>query len=251
LLDGRTRLSREGQPVHHYCGLAAFAEHTIVAESACVPMPERVPFEIGAVIGCAVATGVGAVVNTANVTPGNSVAVFGLGGVGLSCVMGAVAAGASRIFAIDTEAAKLTMAVDLGATHPLPASDGVVKTIRGETSGRGADFVFEAVGIPGVQRQCVDAARPGGTVVFSGLTPVGVDTAMSASALTRQEKAILGSYYGSCDPVVDFPRFAQMYLDGRLPLNDLIRRTYSLEQINEAYADLVRGQPGRGVVLFG
>ncbi|AIE85804.1 zinc-binding dehydrogenase [Fimbriimonas ginsengisoli] len=250
MLDDTTRLSQNGEPVYHFSALACFAEHAVVPQECCVPMPKELPFPIAAVIGCAVTTGVGSVLNTAKVPAGSSVAVFGAGGVGLSTIMGARVAGAARIIAVDVSEEKLTFARGFGATDGLTAGPGVVAAIQSMTEGRGADFVFEAVGIPSVQEQCLEAVRPGGTVVFSGISPMGSATNLPGAVLTRQEKTVMGSYYGTSHAPRDFPLYAEMYRHGQLDLDRLISRTYLLEEINEAYADMLGGQGGRGVVVF-
>ncbi len=250
LLDGTPRLSLGGQPVYHYCGLACFADHTVVPQECCVPLDARVPFAVGALIGCAVTTGVGAVLHTAPVRPGSSVAVFGAGGVGLSIILGAHLAGAARIIAIDRTAAKGDLARTLGATDAVLSGPAAPAAIRDLTAGRGADFVFEATGIPAVQELALDAARPGGTVVLVGLSPMGSHTNLPGALITRQEKTVVGSYYGSAHPARDFPLLADLYLNGRLDLARLVSRTYSLEQINQAYADMLRGDGARGVIIF-
>ena len=248
MLDGTTRLSQNGSPVYHFSALACFADYAVVPEQCCVVLPESVPWEAAAVIGCAVTTGVGAVLNTAHVETGASVAVFGVGGVGLSVVMGAAAAGASPIIAVDPHPARLMKALELGATHTCQSDP--IDTIRSLTDGRGADYVFEAVGDPSVQELCLEAARPGGVVVLSGIAPMGSGTNFPGAILTRQEKTVMGSYYGTSDPARDFPLYAQMMADGRLPLEKLVTRRYALEQINEAYEDMLAGRTARGVVVF-
>ena len=250
MLDGETRLSRNGLPVYHYCGLACFAEFTVVPEVCAVKMPTSVPFEVSAVIGCAVTTGVGSVLNTAHVTAGSSVTVFGAGGVGLSTVMGAKLAGAGIIIAVDPLASRREAALSLGATHVLDSSQGVVEAIRGLTEGRGADFVFEAVGLPKVQELCLEVARPGGTIVFSGLAPMGSATNLPGAVLVREEKTVVGSYYGTANPPVDFLRYAGFYEEGRLPLDQLVSRTYGLAEINAAFADMLAGETRRGLIVF-
>ncbi len=155
MMDGTTRLSRNGQPVYHFSALACFADYAVVPQECCVPMRPEVPLPVAALIGCAVTTGVGAVLNTARVPPGSSVAVFGAGGVGLSVILGARLAGASRIIAVDRAESKLKMACDFGATDSLMAGPEAPAAIRELTEGRGADYVFEAVGIPAVQEQCL------------------------------------------------------------------------------------------------
>lgn len=248
LLDGTTRLSRDGEPIHHYCALACFAEYAVVPAVCCVAMPRTLPFEIAAVIGCAVTTGVGSVLNTAEVEPGASVAVFGAGGVGLSTVMGARLAGAETIVAVDPLESRRQAALDLGATHAAASGPEAADFIRSLTEGRGADYVFEAVGIPAVQEQCLAAARPGGTVVFSGLAPMGSSTNLPGAVLVREEKTVKGSYYGAANPPIDFLRYAEWFAEGKLPLDRLISHTYPLDRIGEAFRDMLGGASRRGVV---
>ena len=205
---------------------------------------------VAALIGCAVTTGVGAVLNTAEVEPGSSVAVFGAGGVGLSIIMGAKLAGAAQIIAVDTNEAKCDLAHSFGATEVLINSPEVIQDIRKLTDGRGADYVFEAIGIPAVQELCLDAARPGGTVVLVGISPMGSGTNLPGAIITRQEKTVTGSYYGTANTARDFPLYAGLYLKGKLDLGRLITKSYSLEQINEAYADMLKGEMARGVIIF-
>lgn len=249
MLDGTTSLSQEGSPIYHFSALACFAEYAVVPAQCCVPLPASVPWEAAAVIGCAVTTGVGSVMNTAQVRPGSSVAVFGVGGVGLSTVMGAKAAGAETILAIDRHTLRLQKALELGATHAI--CDGPLAAIREATGGRGADYVFEAVGEPALQELCLEAARPGGTVVLSGIAPMGSGTNFPGAVLTRQEKTVMGSYYGTANPARDFPHYAQMMADGRLPLDKLVSHRYRLEDIRQAYQDMLDGRTTRGVVTFG
>lgn len=259
MLDGSTRLSKEGAPVYHYSALACFAEYAVVPAQCCVKIAKEVPFEVAAVIGCAVTTGVGAVVNKGSIADfaqrmsglglESSVAVYGVGGVGLCAIMGAKIAGVSRIIAIDSVPSKLEMARQLGATD-LVSSEEAVTRIRALTGGRGADFVIECVGLPKLQEECLEAIRPGGTVILAGISPMGSGTNFPGAILTRQEKTVSGSYYGTADPARDFPLYASWYQDGRLPLERLITQRYSLDQINGAYADLLAGKNARGVVIF-
>jgi S-(hydroxymethyl)glutathione dehydrogenase/alcohol dehydrogenase len=250
MLDGTSRLSLNGRPVYHYCMLACFAEYAVVPEQSCVPLKKEVPLTVGSLIGCAVTTGVGSVLNTARVPAGASVAVWGVGGVGLSTVMGARYAGADRIIAIDRFEQKNYLALELGATDTLIAGPSTVEEIRNLTGGRGADFVFDTTGSPAVQEACLEAARPGGTAVLSGLAPMGSSTNLPGSLITRQEKTITGSYYGSADTARDFPLYADLFLKGELPLDKLISKTYRLEEINEAFDDMERGINARGMVVF-
>ncbi|MFZ0547720.1 MAG: Zn-dependent alcohol dehydrogenase [Candidatus Promineifilaceae bacterium] len=250
MMDGTTRLSKDGRPVYHFSALACFADYAVVPQECCVPISKEIPMEVAALIGCAVTTGVGAVLNTARVEPGSTVAVFGAGGVGLSIIMGAQLAGAARIIAVDTNEAKGDLAQEIGATDILMARPDTNDSIRSLTAGRGADYVFEAIGIPAVQEQCLDAVRPGGTVVLVGVSPMGSGTNLPGAIITRQEKTVTGSYYGSANTARDFPLYADLYTQGKLDLGRLISRTYPLEQINEAYQEMLSGEIARGVIVF-
>lgn len=250
MMDGTTRLSRDGQPVYHFSALACFADHAVVPQECCVPMPKEVPPTVAALIGCAVTTGVGAALNTARIRPGSSVAVFGAGGVGLSVIMGAKLAGASRIIAVDRAAGKLDIAKDFGATEAVMAGPEAVAAIRSLTHGRGADYVFEAIGIPAVQEQGLEATRKGGLLVLVGIAPMGSGTNLPGAVIARQEKTITGSYYGTANPARDFPLIAELYQRGRLDLGRLISREYPLTRINEAYAAMLSGETARGVIVF-
>lgn len=249
--DGTPRLHLDGKPVYHYCSLAAFAERAVVPQETCVVIRKDFPLTTAALVGCAATTGVGAVLYTAGVQPGESVAVFGCGGVGLSVVMGARLAGAETIIAIDRLPRKLDLARRCGATHTVDSSEtGPIEAIRRLTSGRGADAAFEAVGIPELQADCVEAVRPGGRAVLVGLSPMSSVTSISGARLTREEKAVLGSYYGSSDPARDFPLLIDHHIAGRLDLNSLVTRTYRLDEINEAFRAMLAGDVARGVVAF-
>jgi NDMA-dependent alcohol dehydrogenase len=251
MLDGTTRLSWQGQKVYSYCGLAAFAERTVVIDQSCVKIRKDVPFEAAALIGCAVATGAGAAMFTAKVQKGESVAVIGCGGVGLNCIQGAAMLGAGMIIAIDSNPNRLQLARQLGATHTIPPGSGdIAKFVQSFTEGRGADHVFEAVGIPSLQELALTCARPGGSVILTGLSPMGSATNLPGAIIVRQEKTIKGSYYGSVNPMRDFPRLIDLYLEKKLKLDELVSRKYSLEQINQAYADMLNGNGGRGVIVF-
>ncbi|HMB93246.1 MAG TPA: Zn-dependent alcohol dehydrogenase [Rhodothermales bacterium] len=250
MMDGTPRLSKDGAPIYHFCALACFAEYAVVPVESCVRVNKDVPSSVAALIGCAVTTGVGAVLNTAQVAPGSSVAVFGAGGVGLSTVLGARLAGADPVIAIDRVAPKENSARRLGATHFVGPGEDHIEAIRKLTGGRGADYVFDTTGVPAVQSACLDAVRPGGTVVLAGLAPMGSSTDLPGAVITRQEKTVSGTYYGSAHPARDFPHYADLYLRGKLDLDGLITYTYSLDQINEAFADLLAGKLARGVIVM-
>ena len=249
LPGGALRLSQNGDPVYHYSYLSAFAESCIVPAGCCVRVRDDAPFEVAALVGCAVMTGYGAAVNRARVEPGSVVAIFGAGGVGLSAVMGARLAGAEAVVAIDPVEFKRQTALELGATHALdPASDDVVSALRDLTEGRGADAALDTAGVPGIVAQAYASVRRGGTVVAVGLPAEGLTADLPASDLPREEKIVTGSFYGSCNPQVDMPRVLDLYMEGKLPLDRLVTRTYALEQINEAFAAMNSGEVARAVI---
>ena len=250
MLDGTPRLSWKGQPVYHYCGTASFAQYTVVPQQSCVPVRSDAPLEIVSLIGCAVATGVGSVIYTAGVKPGESVVVYGCGGIGLNILQGAILSGAYPIIAVDTNAAKMQIARDFGATHTLLANNQTASAIRELTGGRGADHVLEAVGAPAVQEAALEAVAPGGTLTLVGLAPMGTGTNLPGAVIVRQEKTIKGSYYGTVNPQRDFPLFLDLYMAGRLHLDKLVTQQYRLEQINEAYEAMLGGEIARGVIVF-
>lgn len=250
LMDGTSRLSHQGETVYHLSGLATFAEQSVVPQQACVPIRKDVPFQAASLVGCAVTTGVGAVTNTVHVRPGDSVAVLGCGGVGLNILQGADLVGAGQIIAVDKNPAKGSLAKKFGATHTILAEADPVSKIRALTDGRGADFVFEAVGLSSLQEMGLDALRPGGTLVIAGIAPMGSSTNLPGAILARQEKKVTGSYYGSADPQRDFPRLLDLYMGGKIMLDELVSRTYALEEINQAFQDMLSGTQARGVILF-
>jgi Zn-dependent alcohol dehydrogenase len=250
MLDGSPRLSWKGQPVYHYCGVASFAEYVTVPQQSCVPIRHDLPLDVAALVGCAVATGVGAALYTTPVRPGESVAVYGCGGIGLNIVQGAALAGAAPIIAVDTNPAKMALAGQFGATHTLLVTDNTADQIRDLTGGRGADHVFEAVGLPSVQEAALEPVRPGGTLTLVGLAPMGAGTNLPGAILTRKEITVKGSYYGTVYPQRDFPLFIDLYQNGRLKLKELISQQYPLEAINEAYDVMLSGSTARGVIVF-
>ena len=250
MLDGTCRFSLNDKPVFHYSGVSCFSDHVVVAQEACVPLPRQVPSTIAALIGCAVTTGIGAVINTAKVKPGSNVVVFGAGGVGLSSIMGAKLAGANRIIAVDLNETKMEMAKAFGATDTLLYSPEVYKSIKELLNGRGADYTFEAIGIPEVQEQGLKSLRSGGTLVLEGLSPMGSATNLPGAIIARKELVVKGSYYGSANTSRDFPLFADLYMNGKLDLDRLISKTYALEDINSAYDELLEGKIARSVIVF-
>jgi S-(hydroxymethyl)glutathione dehydrogenase/alcohol dehydrogenase len=251
--DGATVLTDQGGgPVLSYCGIGTMASATVVPEVAAIALPDGVDPAVAALIGCCVTTGVGAVLKTAQVPAGASVAVIGLGGVGLSCVMGAVLAGAARIVAVDRVAAKLEVARTLGATDAVLASDDPASTVdalRDLTDG-GPDFVFEAIGRPATVELAIESLPLGGTAVLVGMTPVDARATFAVYPFVDGSRRILGSNYGFADPPVDFPRYAALHLAGRLPIERLIDRTIGLDDLEGAFDRLRAGEGLRQVVVF-
>jgi Zn-dependent alcohol dehydrogenase len=229
-------------------GVSSFAEYSVVHQSAAVKITPDMPMQSAALIGCAVMTGVGAVLNTARVEPGATVAVFATGGVGLSVVQGAVLANASKIIAIDRLDNKLDYASSVGATHTINAlKQEPLAVIRELTAGQGVDYAFDAIGDSAVSRMCYDAVRRGGTAVIVGMAPTGSEISIP-STIAGEEKIVKGCFYGSSRPTVDFPRLVDFYLRGVLPLDRMITRTYPLSDINAAFDALERGENARGVI---
>lgn len=251
--DGTTRLHRpDGSDVLAYLSIGTFAEAEVVPAEAAVPMPDGTPPEVAALIGCCVSTGVGAVTKTAGVEPGASVVVFGLGGVGLSVVMGAVLAGAARIVAVDRVPAKLGLARELGATAGVLATDreATLAAIR-EATGGGPDFAFEAIGLPATIEQAIEVLPPGGTAVLVGLTPFGMRASFDVFPFVDGSRRILGSNYGFAVAAVDFPRYAELHLAGKLPIDRLVDRRIGLDGIEDAFDRMRDGEGVRSIVLFG
>jgi S-(hydroxymethyl)glutathione dehydrogenase / alcohol dehydrogenase len=254
-VDGTTRLSRaDGTPVLAYLSIGTMSTAQVVPATAVVVMPEGVPDEVAALIGCGVSTGVGAVVKTAQVRPGDTVAVIGLGGVGLSCVMGAVLAGARRIVAVDVSRPKLDLAGSIGATHAVladPANpEATIERIRAAAGDGGPDFVFEAIGNPATVAQAIAALPAGGTAVLVGLTRFGEQASFEVFPFVDGGRRILGSNYGSAVAAVDFPAYAEAYLAGRLPIDRLIDRRLALPELEDAFDRLRAGTVARQVIVF-
>jgi Zn-dependent alcohol dehydrogenase len=250
--DGGTRWRRtDGQEVLTYCAIGTLAEAEIVPAAAAIAIPDGIDPAAAALIGCCVATGVGAVTKTAEVPAGSSVAVIGLGGVGLSCVMGAALADAGRVVAIDRVPSKLEAATSVGATATILAGDpaDTVEQLRDLTDG-GPDFVFEAIGRTETIEMAFAALPIGGAAVLVGMTPIGARASFEVYPFVDGSRRILGSNYGFADPSVDFPRYAQLHLDGRLPIDRLVDRRLSLDELEDAFEGLRRGAFTRQVVVF-
>jgi S-(hydroxymethyl)glutathione dehydrogenase/alcohol dehydrogenase len=250
LPSGASRLHARNQDVAPFLGTAAFSSFVVVAEEGVIPAPRDVPFEALATLGCAVVTGVGAVVNAAQVPPGARVAVIGTGGVGLNVVQGAVIAGCEQIVAIDLQPASLDLARSFGATHTIEASVDVPGAIRDLTARRGLDYVFDAVGSPATLTTALACTRKGGTVVLTGLARGDSRAAFPMFPFVMQEKRLIGSVYGSGRATSDIPHLISLYQDGRLKLRELVARTYTLNGVNEALSALKSRDGARGVILW-
>jgi alcohol dehydrogenase len=251
LLTGACRFNHsDGRKLFHHLGVSGFSQFTVAARESLVKIDSDVPLEIAVLFGCAVMTGVGAVVNTAKVSPGTSVAVFGLGGVGLSAVLGARVAGAWPIVAVDRLPPKLELARQCGATHTVDASQtDPIAAVRELTLG-GAETAIEAVGSEQVIAQAYGATRRGGKTVAIGLPHPSRQLTIPAVSLIAEERQLMGSYMGSCVPQRDIPRFINLYRAGLLPVQLLKSREIKLDQVNEAFDALDRGEVARQVIRF-
>lgn len=244
------RLSRNGEPVETFLHLSSFAEQMLIHENALVKIREEMPFDRAALIGCGVTTGLGAVFRTAKVEPGSTVAVIGCGGIGLSAIQGARIAGANRVIAIDMVSSKLELAQTLGATDIVDASAGdPAEQVRELTEGHGVHYSFEAVGLKQTAEQSFNMLRNGGQATVIGMIPVGTMVELHGVEFLY-EKTLTGSNMGSNQFRTDMPRFVDMYLDGRLMLDEMISKTISLDDINEGFAEMKTGNVARNVIAF-
>jgi S-(hydroxymethyl)glutathione dehydrogenase / alcohol dehydrogenase len=249
LLDGTTRLSRDGEQVWHYSFISSFADACVLPERSCIPIPADVPFDVAGLVGCAVTTGVGAVWRTAKVRPGDRVAVFGCGGVGLSAVLGAVAAGVAPIVAVDTEERKLELARELGATDAVGwqgTAEATAEAVR-DVSG-GVDYAFEATGRTGAMLAAFLSTRAHGAAVLIGIPAADAVLQLPAVSIPRLERRVLGSIYGSSRPERDFPLTLDLYRRGRLPLDRLVTHRLPLEDVARGF-ELMRSGEAIRVVL--
>jgi Zn-dependent alcohol dehydrogenase len=250
LPSGAMRLHARGKALAPFLGTACFSDSVVVPADGVIVVPDDVPLEALATLGCAVLTGVGAVTNAAQVPPGARVAVIGAGGVGLNVVQAAAISGCEQIIAIDMRPAPLTLATQFGATHTIEAAPDVPAAVRDLTSGRGADFVFDTVGSPATLSAALAATKKGGTVVLTGLSRGDSQAAFPLFPFVMQEKRLIGSVYGSGQPREDIPRLIQLFRDGRLKLRELVARTYTLDGVNEALTALAASDGARGVIRW-
>ena len=249
--DGTVRLHDGDIDVYQMNKLGAFAEYVVAPQQAYYPIPDEVPFEVAALIGCCVTTGVGAVINNPAARPGMSIAVFGCGGVGLSVIQGARIMNASRIIAVDIHDHKLQFSRKFGATDVLNSRRlDPVEAIK-EMTGDGVDMAIDSFGSPATTASAVKALRSGGTAVLVGVTAPGTTTPIDMPEMMRGQKTLVGCFYGFASPHETFKKVVDFYLKDKLDIDSLITRTYSLEQVNEGLDAIDRGEDGRGVIEFG
>ena len=247
--NGAPRLSMNGQPVFQFLDLSSFGEYMLVHQNAVVKVTKDIPLDRAALIGCGVTTGVGAVFNTARVQAGSTVAVIGCGGVGLNCVQGAAFAGAARVIAVDMVPMKLKLAEQFGATDLVDASKGDPVQQVQEITGGGVDYSFEAIGLKATTEQAWQMLKNGGTATIIGMIPVGTMVELHGVDFLF-EKKIQGSNMGSNHFRVDMPRYVDMYLQGRLKLDELVSARIKLEDANQGFAAMKAGEVARSVIIF-
>lgn len=250
LMTGHRRLSLGGRPVHHHLGISGFATHAVVARPSLVRVPREVPPHVSALFSCAMLTGAGAVFNTAQIRPGSKVAVVGLGGVGLSAILGAAAAGAAEIVAIDPFPAKMEAARAMGATLSVPADGDTVAAVRDLTAG-GVDYAFELAGSVRALETAFAVTRRGGMTVTAGLPHPDDRMSLEALKLVAEERTLKGSYIGSCVPQRDLPRMLALHRRGLLPVEKMLTHRLKLDEINLAMDRLAEGSAIRQVVDLG
>ena len=250
LMDGTPRLSRNGEPVYHYSFLSTFAEACVVPERSCVKIDDDVPFEVAALVGCAVTTGVGAVWRTAGVQRGERVAVIGCGGVGLSALMAAVTAGAEPVLAVDSAAGKLDVAREFGATVTVLWQGSAAETAEAvrEASGGGVDYAIEATGRPEAMEAAFLSTRTRGAAVLIGIPRPDAMLSLPAATIPRMERRVLGSIYGSSKPERDFPDTLRRYRRGDLPLDRLVSHRLPLEEAARGFELMQSGEALRVVL---
>ena len=252
LLDGSPRLGLDGGPLFQMLGTGTFSEETVIARCSAVKIPPDLPLDVAALLGCSVLTGVGAALNTATITPEDTVAVVGCGGVGLNVIQGARIAGAAQIIAVDVHPAKLATAERFGATATVDASKGdPANAVRDLTGQRGADVAFEVLGHGPTIHQAVDMTRRGGQAVLVGIPRLDVMVTLPAMiGIVLQERTIKGCWYGSSDIQRDVPRLVELYRDGRLRLDELVSKRIDLAEVNEALTAMEAGERTRSVIVY-
>ncbi len=249
LPSGASRLHARGKDIQHFLSTACFAEFAVVAEEGAVVVDRDVPFDALATLGCAVVTGIGAVLSAGRVPRGARAVIIGSGGVGLNVIQGLTLAGAEQILVIDRHAAPLELAKSFGATDTIAAGDQAGEQVKAATHGRGADFVFDTVGSPATLTIALSMARKGGTVVLTGLSRIDAQGSVAMFPFVMQEKRLIGSAYGSGRPTEDIVKLVHWFKEGRLKLRELVSRTYTLNQVDDALNALAASTGARGVIL--
>jgi NDMA-dependent alcohol dehydrogenase len=242
---------KDGVDVARMAGVASFAERTVVRATACIKIPEDVPLDRACLVGCGVMTGVGAATNTAKVRPGETVAVFGCGGVGLNVIQGAVLCGAARVVAVDLVDAKLKLAREFGATDLVNGRQAdAVDAIKGLTGGLGVDYAFEVIGAAAAIQQAFAALKRGGKAVIVGVPRMGEEVSLAGWSFPLEEKSIIGSLYGSANVHRDMPRLLELYMQKRLKIDELISRRIKLDDVNAAFDAMESGEVARSVIVY-
>ena len=250
MYDGTTRMTLRGQAVYHYGGVATFGEKTVVPENCAIPIRKDMPLDVASLIGCSVTTGLCSVLNVAQVPAGVSMAVFGTGGIGLNAIQGGPISSAYPVIAVDVNDAKLEYARSFGATHLVnSAKEDPVEAIR-RITGSGVAFSFVAVGDAKVAAQAFESTEPGGTCVVIGLPATGSKIPIDSGLLVGPMRVLRGSAYGGARTFVDFPRLVDLYLTGKLKLDELVTRRYDISEANEAFRALAAGEVARGLIVF-
>jgi len=251
MMDGSFRLRSGEKNINMMMGVGTFSQFNVVSEKSVLPIDPDISFDVASIVGCAVMTGVGAVLNTAKVKPGSSVAVVGIGGIGLNIIQGAVLANASTIIAIDILDNKLDFAKEFGATHIINSlKEDPIEKVMEITGGIGADYSFEALGKSATASTTFQLIRRGGTAVIAGIPPLDDSITLPLYEFPLMAKSLLGTYYGAGDARIQIPTLLNLYKKGRLKLDELITKRYKFEDINVGFEDLVSGKNARGVIIF-
>lgn len=249
--DGRSRLSDGEHEVKSFLAVGSFGDHAMVPASAAIKIRKDAPMAQAALVGCAVTTGIGAVTNTAGVEPGSTVLIVGCGGVGLNVVQGARLSGAKQIIVADVSEEKLALGRKFGATHTINSREvDLLETVRELTAGRGVDYAFEAIGLPFTIEACYEAIRRGGTAVVVGQVADGVKISIDPFVMSDQEKKLIGSNYGSSRQSIDFPKILDLYMEGLVDLDSMVTNRIALDDVNEAFAQMRRGEGIRSVIEY-
>ncbi|MFJ9390932.1 Zn-dependent alcohol dehydrogenase [Nocardioides sp. NPDC101246] len=250
--DGKTRITAaDGEEVYSFAGAGTFGEYAMVPESGAVPVRQDAPFEQASLIGCAVTTGVGAAVNTADVRPDETVLVFGCGGVGLNAIQGARLVGARQIIAVDISDARLEQARHFGATEVINSADeNLTERIAHLTDGRGVEVAIEAIGLPATIEAAYASLARGGRAIVAGQVPDGLTITIDPFVMSDSELKLIGSNYGSSRPAIDFPQLVDHYMHDRIDLDSLVTRVISLEEINDGYDEMKQGLGIRSVIKY-